>query len=127
ARREEACPPTTWARSGRAGFGNEAHPRGVGRQLWTMWTLGQPSADQRRVASVLLAQEAPIVVRVAVAPSALTAAERDGIEALLMTVGPELRGDGLARASLHTLESLLYLRPVFDTRCVVASTEPISR
>ena len=43
-----------------------------------------------------------------------------------MNVADAVPVEGLLRASWHTVESLLYMRPLFDVRCVVASPEPLS-
>lgn len=124
ARREEPCMPTRWV--GGLGFGNDPRVRTADRTLWSMWTLGPASRDLRRLGSVLLAQEAPVCIRVSLAPSAISPEEREGIEALSMNVADAVPVEGLLRASWHTVESLLYLRPLFDVRCVVASPEPLS-
>lgn len=124
ARREEPCMPTRWV--GGIGFGKDPSVRTADRPLWSMWTLGPASRDLRRLGSVLLAQEAPVCIRVSLTPSAISSDERAGIEALSMNVADEVPGEGLLRASWHTVESLLYMRPLFDVRCVVASPEPLS-
>lgn len=124
ARREEPCMPTRWV--GGIGFGKDPSVRTADRPLWSMWTLGPASQDLRRLGSVLLAQEAPVCIRVSLTPSAISPDERSGIEALSMSVADEVPGEGLLRASWHTVESLLYMRPLFDVRCVVASPEPLS-
>lgn len=124
ARREEPCMPTRWV--GGIGFGNDPSIRTADRPLWSMWTLGPASLDLRRLGSVLLAQEAPVCIRVSLTPSAISPEERAGIEELSMNVAEAVPGEGLLRASWHTVESLLYLRPLFDVRCVVASPAPLS-
>ena len=125
ARREEPCLPTRW--EGGVGFGADPTSRTPDRRLWSMWTLGPSSKDLRRLGSVLLAQEAPVCIRVSLTPSAISPEERSAIEGLSMGVARDVPQQGLLRTSLHTLESLLYLRPLFDVRCVVASPEPLSR
>lgn len=124
ARREEPCMPTRWV--GSLGFGNDPRVRTADRTLWSMWTLGPASRDLRRLGSVLLAQEAPVCIRVSLTPSAISPEEREGIEELSMNVADAVPVEGLLRASWHTVESLLYMRPLFDVRCVVASPEPLS-
>lgn len=130
ARREEPCSPVQWANGSPIGFGaataDMAEAR-TDRSLWSMWTLGPAAPDLRRLASVLLAQEAPVCVRILLRPTCLTDGERDGIERLLMHVAPVLPDSGFLRASLTTIEALLYLRPVFEVRCLVASPDPLSR
>lgn len=124
ARREEPCMPTRW--SGGIGFGVDPSERRADRPLWSMWTLGPATRDLRRLGAVLLAQEAPVCIRVSLTPSSISPDERAGIEALSMNVADDVPGEGLLRASWHTVESLLYLRPLFDVRCVIASPEPLS-
>ncbi len=135
ARREEPCSPLRWSGSTRGfGFspaGADPTERGslsvVDRSLWSMWTLGPAADDLRRLASVLLAQEAPVCLRVVLRPTGLTDDERLGIEELIMSTVDSVPEAGLLRASVATLEALLYLRPVFEVRCLVASPDPISR
>ncbi len=140
ARREEPCSPLRWT-THTEGFGftrrdkTEPLPDAVDRRqwdvidrsLWSMWSLGPASPDLARLATVLLAQEAPVCVRTILCPTTLTADERLGIEEVIMATTSMLPDFGLLRASLSTLESLLYLRPVFEVRCLVASPDPISR
>jgi hypothetical protein len=124
-RREEPCSPIRWG--SRAGLNAPVEPASD-RSVWSMWTLGPASADLRRLATILLAQEAPVCVRVILRPTHLGDDERDGIEELLKAVAGLLPdGDGLLRASVSTIEALLYLRPVYEMRCLVGSTEPLSR
>lgn len=125
ARREEPCSPIRW--TGQPGFATTDPGPRLDRSLWSMWTLGPPTHDLRRLASVLLAQESPVCVRVLLHPTSLTDHERDGVERLLMSATSMIPDTGLLRASLSTLEALLYLRPVFEVRCLVASPDPISR
>ena len=124
ARREEPCGPLRAS----------THPGFVGRSasqlerdLWSMWTLGPAAPDMKRLAAVLLAQEAPVAVRVLVHPTALTDDERERAEQVVMEAHTSVPENGLMHASLATLEALLYLRPVFEVRCLVASPDPISR
>lgn len=140
ARREEPCSPLRWT-SHTEGFGfarrEVTHPPldaaerrqwdVIDRSLWSMWSLGPASRDLERLAAVLLAQEAPVGVRTILCPTALTPDERLGVEELIMATTALLPDVGLLRASLSTLESLLYLRPIFEVRCLVASPDPISR
>lgn len=124
ARREEPCGPLRVNTS--PGFVPPAAPQ-IERDLWSMWTLGPAAPDMERLAAVLLAQEAPVAVRVLVHPTTLTDDEREQAERVVMEANSSVPDGGLMRASLATLEALLYLRPVFETRCLVASPEPISR
>ena len=125
ARREEPCAPTAWTTS--VGFTHDGPTTTIERGLWSMWTLGPAAVrDEARLASVLLAQEAPVCIRVALRPTVVTTQERDLLEQLVMTQEPGL-SNGLLGTSLRTIEALLYLRPVFDVRCIVASTERLSR
>jgi len=64
ARREEPCSPVAWTKGGRVGFGAESTEPSLDRSLWSMWTLGPATHDLRRLATVLLAQEAPICLRI---------------------------------------------------------------
>lgn len=125
ARREEPCMPTDW--NGGIGFGGQPGVRAGLRGLWSTWTLGPATNDLRRLASVLLAQEAPICIRVVLSPAELTAEERTTLEQLVVDLGPRIPDDGLQRASLRTLEALLYARPLFHVSCIVASPERLSR
>lgn len=125
ARREEPCAPTDWAL--RVGFTGKPGARRTERDLWSMWTLGSASPDLRRLAAVFLAQEAPVCMRVMLKPTELTVEERSALEELQMEVNASIGGDGLQRASLGTLEALLYVRPLFHVSCVVASPSPLSR
>lgn len=140
ARREEPCSPLRWT-THTEGFGFAQRDRQepardiaerrqwdvIDRSLWSMWSLGPASPDLDRLATVLLAQEAPVCVRTILCPTALTPDERLGIEELIMATTSTLPDFGLLRASLSALESLLYLRPLFEVRCLVASPDPISR
>lgn len=123
ARREEPCQPTRWI--GGIGFGADGGERTGERPIWSMWTLGPPSGDLRRLASVLLAQEAPVCIRVVLEPTIVTEEEREIIESLTRVVESR-RGDGLVAASLNTIESVLFLRPIFEMRCLVASSDRLS-
>lgn len=132
ARREEPCTPIDWNPffDRPAGFvKREASTDDRVRTLWSMWTFGEPTTDLRRLASVLLAQEAPVAVRVSLRPTALSDDESDEIERLLMSTLDRMKGETsmLARASLATIESVLYCRPTFEMRCLFASSAPISR
>jgi len=122
-RREEQCQPVSMTRS--MGFQSTGDP--IDRRLWSLWTFGTPSTDLRRHANALLSQSSPICIRVVLAPTALTDDEREGIEQLASGVATMVPGDGLIRASLRTVESMLYLRPLFEMRCIVASPDPMSR
>ena len=126
ARREEPAGPIRWPFS-EAGFQSAGGPAKADRPLWSMWTLGPATTDMRRLASVLLAQEAPVCLRVILHPSRLTDDEREGIEALRRASIGAIPDEGLLPASLHTIEALSYLRPVFEVRCLLASPSPISR
>ncbi len=140
ARREEPCSPLRWT-SHTEGFGFAPRDRArpleettdrrqwdvIDRSLWSMWSLGPASPDLRRLATVLLAQEAPVCVRTILCPTALTSEERLGIEELIMATTSMVPDFGLLRASLSALESLLYLRPLFEVRCLISSPDPISR
>ncbi|HUG85527.1 MAG TPA: DUF87 domain-containing protein, partial [Euzebya sp.] len=122
ARREEPAIPLRWNT-----FGGFTRPSDVDRSLWTLWTFGPASPSLHRLASTMLAQSAPVVLRVVIAPTALTPEERGGIERLLIKSVDGAGGNRVLTASLHTLESLLYVRPLFDVRCLVASSAPLSR
>lgn len=124
-RHEEPCQPLDAMRA--AGFRADVEKQVLDRPLWSMWTLGPASSDMRRLACVLLSQRSPVAVRVSLAPTALRADERAAIEQLALEVGPRLSTDGLLRTSLSTIESILYLRPLFELQCVVGSAEPLSR
>ena len=124
-RREEPCQPLGISRA--AGYRADVDLIEVDRPLWSMWTMGPPSADMRRLASVLLAQSAPVAIRVSLAPTSLTSEEREAIEHVAVELDHLLGGDGLVKMSLRTIQSLLYLRPLFEMQCVVASADPLSR
>lgn len=124
ARREEPCGPLRVTTH--PGFLAQG-PSTIERDLWSMWTLGPAAGEMKRLASVLLAQEAPVAIRVLVHPTSLTEDEREQAERVVMEANSSTPDLGLLRASLATLEALLYLRPVFETRCLVASAEPLSR
>lgn len=125
ARREEPCTPVRWSKvpSFQPGDGIER----VDRSLWSLWTLGEANPDLRRLASVLLAQEAPVAIRVVVQGTELTGEERAALEQLVMATHQQVADGGMLRASLTTLEALLYVRPLFEVRCLVGSPEPLSR
>lgn len=125
-RRESPCVPSEWRNTG--GFGSPPGERYARRDVWSLWTFGQPSPDQRRMASILLAQEAPVAVRVSLTPTALTGDERDRLERLVMASEPHAAAgpDTLLRRSLRTLEALLSVQPLYDVRCYVASPQPLS-
>jgi len=125
ARREESPFPIEW--SAPIGFLADPTRPFADRRLWSMWTLGPPSSDLRRVASVLLAQSAPVALRIVLTPATLATEERAAIEELTREVSDLMPTDGLLRASLHTIQSLLYLRPLFEMQCIVASPDPLSR
>lgn len=126
-RREEPCSPVRWGSIGAAGFGSSPAAPALVRTLWSLWTLGPAVTDLRRLASVLLAQEHPVCLRVVLCPTELTATERTACERLQMEIAPLLPEGGLLRASMSTIEAFLYLRPMFEVRCLVASTGPVSR
>ena len=125
ARREEPCGPIRGDTN--LGFVPAKVAPQVERDLWSMWTLGPAAKDMKRLAAVLLAQEDPVCIRVLVRPTSLTSEERADLERLVMQMNSSIPDGGLMRASLMTLEALLYLRPVFETRCLVASPALISR
>ncbi|MFT4263471.1 MAG: type IV secretion system DNA-binding domain-containing protein [Nocardioides sp.] len=95
-------------------------------ELWTLWTLGPSTPDTHRLAASLLAQEAPVCVRMSVTPTDLTDVERDGLEALVERHKSDVKESASRKAAHRTLESILYLRPLFQSRCVVASPEPLA-
>ena len=125
ARREEPCQPLAWLKE--AGYRADPASRIEHRPLWSAWTLGPASSDLRRLAQVLLSQSSPVIVRTSITPTVLTDVERHALERLAADVESELPQDGLVRASLRTLQSLLFVRPLFEVRCVVASPDPLSR
>lgn len=94
--------------------------------LWSMWTLGPPSIDTHRLSAALLAQEAPVSIRMTIAPTELTGAEREQLERLISETMPVADGQLSVQVALRTLESILYLRPLFEARCVVSSPDPLS-
>lgn len=126
ARREEPCIAPSTRRP--PGFtSDDDPPRKSTSRLWSTWTLGPASADLRRIATVLLAQEAPVCVRIVLQPTAMTGSERDALEQLVTELDVELPEKGPLRTALLTLGSLLTLRPLFEVRCLVASPERLSR
>lgn len=125
ARREELCSPTAISRS--IGFARSIGEPSVVRPLWSLWTFGRPAEDLERFAAVLLAQEAPVVVRTVLTPTDLADQERDSLEEVLMGVSPDLPLDTHLRAARHSLEAFLQVRPLFAVRCLVASPERLSR
>ncbi len=96
------------------------------QNLWTLWTLGPSTPDTHRLAASLIAQEAPVCVRMSITPTSLDATERDALEELVEVKKREASESVSAKAAHRTLESILYLRPLFQARCVVASPEPLS-
>ncbi|MGD9961486.1 type IV secretory system conjugative DNA transfer family protein [Nocardioides sp.] len=96
------------------------------KALWTLWTLGPSTPDTHRLAASLVAQEAPICVRMSITPTSLEETERDALEELVEVKKREATASASAKAAHRTLESILYLRPLFQARCVVASPEPLS-
>lgn len=96
------------------------------QQLWTLWTLGPSTPDTHRLAASLIAQEAPVCVRISITPTSLDSTERDALEELVEVKKREASESASAKAAHRTLESILYLRPLFHARCVVASPEPLS-
>ncbi len=124
ARLEEPCPPDGEI----GGLGYQPAPRHAANDgLWCTWTLGRPAADLRGLASVLLAQEAPVCVRILLHPTELATDEQHAIEALVRAVRPQVSAVDLPGRAVQTLEALLPLRPLFSCRCLVASPEPLSR
>ena len=124
-RREEECEPVSWSRS--LGFGANQAPPVADRPIWSMWTLGPPSADLRRLVHVMLGQSDPVAVRVMLHATSLTGEERLAIEQLAFDVQTSIAQSGLQAASLSTLRSLLYVRPLFEVQCIVASSTRLSR
>ncbi|WP_147381481.1 type IV secretory system conjugative DNA transfer family protein [Nocardioides immobilis] len=109
------------------GFGASGTRRPQPRpDLWSMWTLGPPSQDTHRMSAALLAQEAPVCVRMTIAPTDLTTQEVELLEDLVSRQGAASERQLSVQASLHTLETMLYLRPLFEASCVVASPDPLS-
>lgn len=126
ARREEAC--AGFERFRPAGFIHSAEPRPHPKhRLWSTWTLGPGTTDLRRIASVLLAQEAPVCVRTILQPTAMSESEQIALEELVLELDPQVPPRGQYRSALFTLESMLALRPLFETRCLVASPARLSR
>ncbi|MFT4186996.1 MAG: type IV secretion system DNA-binding domain-containing protein [Aeromicrobium sp.] len=124
-RREAPLRPD--ARTSGVGFGAAPVSRPEsGPQLWSMWTFGPPSIDSHRLSAGLLVQEAPVCVRMAITPTQLTGEERDLLEELVAFHAGLPERQLSTQASLRTLEAMLYLRPLFEARCVVASPEPLS-
>ncbi|MEI6571639.1 MAG: DUF87 domain-containing protein, partial [Actinomycetes bacterium] len=109
------------------GFNRRSTRRTHSNPLWGMWTFGTAAEDSRRLLSVLLAQEAPVCIRVLLAPTELTSKERLLLEQLTNDVREIIPDAGLQASALLTLESLLFLRPLFEVAMIVASTERISR
>jgi len=126
-RREEPVGPAWLDRWATAGFTVEPGERRDDGGLWTMWTFGPPATDPERLASVLLAQEDPVCMRVSVTPTVLTADERTAVEHLTATQFDVAEPSPVHAASLRTIEAFLYLRPLFEAQCLVASSAPLSR
>jgi len=125
ARREEPCPPSHT--TSHVGFGSATLGDDLVRPIWSLWTFGQPADDMERVAAVLLAQETPVAIRASLVPTELTVEERDSLERALMEIAGILPVDTQLSASRHSLESFLHVRPLFETRCIVAGSERLSR
>lgn len=96
-------------------------------RVWSTWTLGPATTDLRRVAAVLLAQESPVCVRTILQPTQMSESEKEALEELVVELDPQVPHTGQYRSALVTLESLLALRPLFETRCLVASPDRLSR
>lgn len=123
-RREAPLRPESSA--GGLGFLNSEPRSAVRPELWSMWTLGPPSADTHRLSAALLAQEAPVCIRMTIRPTELSSEEQSQLEGLISRQGGVSDRQLSVRAAVHTLETMLYLRPLFEAHCVIASPDPLS-
>ena len=123
-RREEELPHAEVP--GLLGFSDGDATRDGSAQLWSLWTLGPPVPDTDRLAAGLLAQEAPVCLRMTLEPTSLSEQERDLLEEFVHATAPLGQESHSYRAAHHTLESLLFLRPLFEARCMLASPDPLS-
>lgn len=92
-------------------------------------TMVEPSPnDLHALCERLLYQEAPVVVRVAVVPTELSARERDGVWSPLHVEGDSSLTHLIRRleGGIERLQAFTNLYPTYDIQVLVASTEHIS-